>query len=852
MLSGRISVDENRLREQLSSRYIITREIGRGGMATVYLARDVKQGRDVAVKVLHSELSASLSSERFRREIQIAGHLAHPNILPVYDSGELEDGLYLVMPFIAGESLRGRLDRERQLVLEDALQIATEVAAALDFAHREGVVHRDIKPENILLGDGHAFVADFGIARAINTAGEDRITKTGITVGTPTYMSPEQAAAQPGIDGRSDIYSLACVLYEMLAGSPPFTGPSTQVIVARHTLEDPPSLLIARRGVPEHVEATIMRALAKTPADRFRSAGEFSEALAGRRSVTMPRVSRSTIPAIAPPARSPRGRLAIAAGVLMMVAMMAVARWGWGGSQHQRGMDGSVLDPRRIGVMYFEDAEHGTLGYLADGLTEALIERLRDVRGLSVVSANGTRPFRGQTPPDSVARALSVGTIVRGSVEATRGDSVRVTVRLVEGLSGTDFRRATFAGSIRDPLRLRDELAERAAVFLRERLGAEIRLQSSRRETKNPSAWAMVRQAERLRSDAEEAAARDSMAKSAVAFEHADSLLAGAESLDARWPEPIILRGTIAYRRSRLEEDRGRASQWIAQGLGHAERAIAIDARNADALELRGSLRYWKWLLSLEPDPTQAAALLRGAESDLRQAVAISPANASAWNTLSHLQLQKPDFTEAKLAAQRAYEEDAYLSVAPDVVWRLYHTSYDLEDFPAAAQWCEVGRKRFRDNSRFVECQLWLMTAPDTRHEIPFAWQLLDSLHRMTPAEQWASRGREMQLAVAAVIARAAVAGSDAPLADSARRVAKRAHATRKIDPDGELLGNEAFVHVVLNDKPEAIRLLKEYFAINPGHRAGFARTNHWWWRPLRDDPAFADLVGYSHSDIEH
>jgi serine/threonine-protein kinase len=443
---------------------------------------------------------------------------------------------------------------------------------------------------------------------------------------------------------------------------------------------------------------------------------------------------------------------------------------------------------------------------------------------------------------------LSVGTVVRGSIEPMRGDSVRVTVRLVEGLSGTDFKRATFAGSIRDPLHLRDELAERAAIFLRERLGPEIRLQASRSETNNASAWAIVRQAERLKSDAEEAARVDSISKSNAAFSHADSILAQAEALDPRWVEPVVLRGTIAYRRARLSENRTLAAKWITEGLDHAERALALDPRNADAFELRGSLRYWRWLLSLEADPRAAAALLGDAESDLRQAVSISPANASAWSTLSHLQLQKPDFTESKLAAQRAYEEDAYLSAAPDIVWRLYHTSYDLEDFPAAAQWCEIGRGRFHDNSRFLECQLWLMTAPDAHPDIPRAWRLLDSLHHMTPDEQWPSRGREMQLAVAAAIARAATLNVDRPLADSARRVAKRAHALRKDDPDGELLGPESFVHMILNDKSEAIRLLKEYFAINPSHRAGFARTNHWWWRPLRDDPAFADLVGFSHA----
>jgi serine/threonine-protein kinase len=507
-------------------------------MATVYLARDVKQDRDVAIKVLDEELSAALSVERFRREIQIAGHLAHPNILPVYDSGEADESLFLVMPYITGESLRARLTRERQLVLEDAVQIATEVAAALDFAHRQGVVHRDIKPENILLGDGHAFVADFGIARAINTAGEDRITRTGITLGTPLYMSPEQAAAQHDLDGRSDIYSLGCCLYEMLAGTPPFNGPTAQVIAARHSLEEVPSLVVARRGVPEHVEATVLRALAKSPADRFRTAAEFASALSGRVSVSMPRTSRSMAAVGAPPARPTNYRTrGVAAIALIALISTALAAWLWRRPKMPVPAD-MVLDPRHVAVLYFEDRSGGGLVYLADGLTEALIDRLRDVRALSVISRNGVRGIGPQSPPDSVARALGVGTIVQGTVEPTHGDSVRVTVRLIEGLSGADFKRATFSGSVHDALRLRDDLSERAATFLRERLGDEIRLEARRADTQNAAAWGLVQQAERMKNDAEQLAAEDSSLVSANRFARADSMLANAEVLDPRWAEP--------------------------------------------------------------------------------------------------------------------------------------------------------------------------------------------------------------------------------------------------------------------------------------------------------------------------
>ncbi|MEE8362404.1 MAG: serine/threonine-protein kinase, partial [Gemmatimonadales bacterium] len=218
----------DRIRSALEGRYTIKTELGRGGMATVYLAEDVKHHREVAVKVLHPELGEILGKERFLREIEIAAGLSHPHILPLYDSGEADGFLFFVMPLADDESLRERLDREKQLPIDDALRIAREVADALSYAHSHGVVHRDIKPENILLSSGHAVVADFGIARAVSAAGGDRLTETGIALGTPSYMSPEQAAGEQDLDGRSDLYALGCVLYEMLGGQAPFTGPTAE------------------------------------------------------------------------------------------------------------------------------------------------------------------------------------------------------------------------------------------------------------------------------------------------------------------------------------------------------------------------------------------------------------------------------------------------------------------------------------------------------------------------------------------------------------------------------------------------------------------------------------------------
>ena len=269
-----------RIRSALAPRYLVQHELGAGGMAVVYLAEDPRHGRSVAVKVLRSELAAALGPDRFLREIRIAAGLRHPHIVPLYDSGEADGLLYYVMPYIEGESLRDRLRRERQLPVDEALGIAREVADALAHAHAHELIHRDIKPENILLEGGHALVADFGIARAVGSAAtKDLTTATGLAIGTPAYMSPEQALGDAAVDARSDVYALGCVLYEMLAGEPPYTGPTPQAIMARRLSEPVRSLRIVREAVPEQLERAVTRALARVPADRFRSVTAFRDAL---------------------------------------------------------------------------------------------------------------------------------------------------------------------------------------------------------------------------------------------------------------------------------------------------------------------------------------------------------------------------------------------------------------------------------------------------------------------------------------------------------------------------------------------------------------------------------------------
>ncbi|TME30582.1 MAG: hypothetical protein E6I62_08755, partial [Chloroflexi bacterium] len=772
-----------------------------------------------------------------------AARLQHPHILPLYDSGSVDRLLYYVMPYVEGESLRDRLEREKQLSLDEAVRITSEVANALAYAHSHGVVHRDIKPENILLEGGTAIVADFGIARAVSVAGEERhLTQTGTVVGTPIYMSPEQATGSSEIDGRSDQYSLACVTYEMLVGVPPFTGPTAQAVMARHSLDlvSPPS--IVRTTIPDAVEDAILRALAKTPADRFATTALFAEALQKPSAATGP-MRRLTRP-VAAPRRWIGMQPAVALGVV--AALIVAAAWGtravW--SRNARPAlgpgGGGGLDPRRIAVLYFADlSRDSSLAYLADGLTETLIDELGPVKPLEVILRNGVARYRhAAASSDSIARAFKAGSLVEGSVEEV-GDHVRVTVRLVDGSSGADIDRQTFEQPKGDLLRIRDTLTQQVARALRGRLGEEIRLREQRGGTENVTAWVLLQQAERARKVADSLAQSD-MAAATRQFAHADSLSAAAEAADRAWGEPTVLRGFIAYRQSRLAGDPAEANRRIDTGLGHVERALGANPKNARALELRGSLRYWRWLLHLVSDPREAADLLKSAEQDLRSAVALDASLAGAWSALSHLDNVKSDEVQGKIDALRAYEADAYYSSADLIVWRLFLASYDLEQFVDAVHWCDVGQQRFPKDPRFVECQLWLMTSEAEAPDVAKAWRLVGQLGELTPAQRWEFAKLKAQMAVAAVLAR------DRSV-DSARRVLTRSRGNPKLDPAQELLYLEAFVRTLLGDRDDALQLLKRYVAANPERRVDLAKDSQWWFRDLRNDPRYRQLAGTGH-----
>jgi eukaryotic-like serine/threonine-protein kinase len=448
--------------------YLIEGVLGRGGMATVYMAHDPRLGRRVALKVLRPEISGALGGGRFAREIAIAARLSHPSILPLYDSGTLEltgapPLLYYTMPHVPGRSLRDRLREQPPLPVTEAIGIARQVAAALDYAHREGVVHRDIKPENILLAEGGARVADFGIARALDAAGGERLTETGLALGTPAYMSPEQGAGSTRLDGRADIYALGCVLYEMLAGQPPFTGPTAQAVLARHAMDPVPSLRTVRPEVGAGLSRAVRRALAKVPADRYPTAGAFSEALAA------PEAGWSGAADAVGPATGRRPlRAALLAAVGLGVVVLAVAlALGTRGRQAQP----ASIDPAVVAIAPFRVASADpALGYLREGLVDLLAAKLGGTLALRTVDsrtllntwhrAGGSSGELSERQALEAAGRLGAGQLIEGEVV---GSGRRVTISAaVIRVAGTQARvQVSVEGSADSVTSLVDELAAR-------------------------------------------------------------------------------------------------------------------------------------------------------------------------------------------------------------------------------------------------------------------------------------------------------------------------------------------------------------------------------------------------------
>jgi eukaryotic-like serine/threonine-protein kinase len=859
---GNVAPDEasdtfRRLRESIGTRYGIERELGRGGMATVFLAQDLKHEREVAIKVLHPDLAATIGGERFEREIKLAAKLQHPHILGLYDSGNADGLLYYVMPFVKGESLRDRLDREGMLPVEDAIRITLEVCSALGHAHEKGIVHRDIKPENILLAGEHSLVADFGIARAATEAGQQKLTQTGMAVGTPVYMAPEQSSGE-AVGPPADLYSLGCVLYEMLAGEPPFNGPNAMAIMARHLMEQPPSIRVVRNVVPEEIEQAIFIALNKAPVDRPQTAQQFAELLAGMFGATSTmRVMRGTQTRrlssmmtaqdlLPPPPPVPWWKKPAAIAAVAGIALV-VAGGAWWAAKSGGASTVNVLgdDARRVAVLHFTDlSRDSSLGPIADGLTGGLIQTLTTSPSITVISRSAIEAFRGSTlEPDSIARALRVGFLVRGDVEPDR-DRVRVTVRL-DDASGVRLRSGSFSVAQDSVLFLQDSLGTIAANLIRAQLGEELRVSKLKAATTSSDAWLLTQRGLQQQRTAEVIRAGGDVAGSDRAFDASDSMYTVAESLDPRWAEPAALRAALAYRRSRLVgREPALIRPWVEAGIAHADRALALDPNHADALEMRGTLQFWGYIQNLAVDARAQAQALAQATADLERSTTVNRLQASAWATLAAVYAVVPEKTtnDVYIAAQRAYEADEFLSSASIVLGRLFLAAYDLGNSTSAADYCRRHRQRFPDDVRAIRCELYLMTMPAaTNNDIDRAWTLADQIVAKMPPDGSTVNRLWMNILVAGAIARNAAANP--ALADSARRIVLRSQGDATIDQPRELAFYGAFVMTILGDGDEAMRLLRTYIAANPQRAIALRDDPGWWFRSISSRPDYQQLM---------
>ncbi len=597
----------DRLTQALADRYRVEHELGQGGMATVYLAHDLKHDRLVAIKVLKPELGAVIGAERFLAEIKVTANLQHPNLLPLFDSGETSGLLYYVMPYVERETLRTRMTRERQLPVDETVRLTALLAGALDYAHARGVIHRDLKPENILLQAGQPVIADFGIALAVANAGGSRVTETGLSLGTPHYMSPEQASGDRALDARSDQYSLAAVTYEMLTGEPPHTGATAQAIIVRLMTESPRPVRASRPAAPEALDRAIGRALSKTPADRFGTCGDFARALTeSSTSGTFAATEGTSRPHVLTPSRPRRALLAVGALCALLLAIAAA----WALSRRA----GAPSADNSVGVMAFDNLTHDTAyAYLAEGLSSEIATSLARVPRLEVRSPGSVRSAQrgNESDPREVGRRLNVRNVVEGEFQQG-GDRIRIAVRLVAVPSGTQRWSESWTRPVTDLLTVQEEIARAVAKAIAGRLLPEEQTSLAVRPTDNPEAYDhflrgnfhLARRSSvgvtRAIQEYETAVRLDS------SFARADARIALAYGIYAGWgwDFPGVPRDSQ-----------------IALGFSAANRALMHDSTLADGWMARGVLLYMRYPRTLD-----------GAEAALRRATALDSGNAEAWH----------------------------------------------------------------------------------------------------------------------------------------------------------------------------------------------------------------------------
>jgi len=683
----------NRLRQALADRYTIERELGRGGMAVVFLAIDQKHGRPVAVKVLLPELAAALGAERFLREIRTTANLQHPHILPLYDSGQaVEDGpgdasvpdrprpsptglLFYVMPYVEGESLRDRLKRETQLPVDDALRITEQVASALDFAHRREVIHRDIKPENILLHEGEAMVADFGIALAVKAAGGERLTETGLTIGTPEYMSPEQVAGERQLDGRSDVYSLACVLYEMLAGQPPFTGATGQAVLAKHVTDAVPPVTTVRPGLSPAVAGALDKALAKAPADRFESAQAFAETLFAEAKEAEPEI-------------------------------------------------------KSIVVLPFENlSPDPDNAFFADGLMEELIADLSKVHALRVISRTSAMQFKGTAKGvPAIARELNVRYVLEGSVRRA-GNSLRVTAQLIDARTDAHLWAEKYGGTLDDVFDLQERLSREIVAELRVSLTAdEDRRLAARPITTAAAHDCYLRAIESMWQLTEASLARAvKHLERGIAIEGESALFRGALAYVYYQHANIGLEPTEHYRGlAREHADRAltldseaplahlaigllSAFQKPAEGIQSFNRVLGTDPNNVEA-------RFWLAIIMSGWRPERAREHLVAARK-------LDPLHPLIGWLDGCVSLMSGDFEQAVRTLSETLESDRL----PAAVWWLASSLAYLGRHEEAVPLFD---EAFKGDEGSVTRRLCRLYAHVLRHEHDDAWRILrEDLH---------------------------------------------------------------------------------------------------------------------------
>ena len=809
----------------LSDRYELIRELGRGGMATVFLARDLKHARDVAVKIMRPELAASVGRERFLREIGIAAQLRHPNIVPLFDSGDADGVLYYVMPYEKGHSLRQRLARDRRLPVEEALTILRDVCDALACAHQGGIVHRDIKPDNVLLTGRRALVSDFGVARAVTAAAED-LTTAGGAPGTPAYMAPERFQGGEA-DQRADIYALGVMAFEMLVGERPLATYRTTSGSGRADGSVRGRVLSARPDVPPALADVIARCLAARPEDRYRDAGEVLAALEALGA--SPRRRRVFSGRGAP--------WPVVAAALVLAAGIGGVLW--------------VVNPRdggappsaapRLAVLVFRHGANPELEPLAMGLTDNLIGALGDVPGLVVRSLQAVMPYGDSiTPPEVLGRRLDVSWLVAGRLSLVGGQRI-ASVQLMEARTGRLIARTEAAAAAGQDVTLIEAVVTRVATMLRERVGDEVRVQDWRAGTRSDAAFAAVYRAHQERREANRLAALRDIPGAWLRLRRADATLDSASRADPHWPEPLIERARVALNTASMLFGSGQSVDSVpgvlAQGISHARAALAMAPGAHRAGELLGLLLVDAAKRNTDSD--FAAGWRAEGERMLRAVSAADTTLVDALSVLSTMHYGRGEYEQAYVLAERAYRADAFHADPHVVLNQLFTYGFEADEDAEASRWCAQYEARFPEDYYGGYCRLTLMMWAAA--EPPHADTVLAIATRATAAAPRVIResvGAQLRTLAAGVLARAGAASQ-------ARRVLDEVAATLAADPragrepfGSELTEIRVGVRLRLGERDSAAMLLRQLVRLHPEQAGRYARSRRFRGVPLDSLPS--------------